>query len=185
MTSDRMRRTNPAHQKNTLPIRQAVRLSRWWLLAYPLLIAATIVAIILLWDLVPDPVPIHYNSDYKVDDSLAKGPLAIAPLISVQVILALAFAGCQLLCDYVPTDMIHMPFVKLTRENEGEARVLIGGWCLIFGLFMTVWLGFLFVLLVTGNLNRPITMTFTAVFVAVCIASFAILLKRSKRLLRN
>jgi uncharacterized membrane protein len=71
------------------PARDVV--SPLWLLLFPLVIVLTLGAVWLVWPQVPDPVPIHFNLKGVADTFVDKGPLAVAPLIITQLILAVVF----------------------------------------------------------------------------------------------
>jgi len=59
-----------------------------WLLLYPLIIAAGIGIIALVWRQVPDPIPLHFNMEGVADNLVAKSPAALIPLLATEVFLA-------------------------------------------------------------------------------------------------
>ncbi|MDR0499647.1 MAG: DUF1648 domain-containing protein [Coriobacteriales bacterium] len=143
--------------------------SERWLLLYPLVVLLSIISIILAWDSLPDPFPIHFNFDLVANGFMAKEPLSVVLFVGFQSITAAIFVGCHFLCKHIDADYISMPR-KINPKNMPYARLLCSRCLLYIGVFATVMVGFIFLISITSS---AIVGYFPLLIVAIVFAIIA------------
>jgi len=138
-----------------------------WLLLYPLVIAVTVAGIVLVWSSIPDPIPLHYGADFTVDASVAKSFLSALIFPAIQLFVALAFAGCQMLVQRVPAELLSLPLNRRDPVYLAYSRYFGSAYCLFIGLFTTASVGIDGLITVTGNVTPVLFVCFLLVYIVV------------------
>ncbi|MDR0854703.1 MAG: DUF5808 domain-containing protein [Clostridiales Family XIII bacterium] len=123
--------TEPAAKESFSPI---------WLLLYPVIAAATGVALKLLWPSLPDKLPMHMDLAGKVDRWADKDFGTVIELLWPQWLILLVFAGV-FYAIRVSKRQIDAANPETSREQGRKFRRVMSGAMLFGGAFMGVFIG--------------------------------------------